>query len=328
MQLRIFTEPQQGASYQTLLAVARMAEECGFDGFFRSDHYLADTKFPTGGPGGLPGPSDAWITLAGLAVQTSRLRLGTLMTAATFRHPGPLAIEVAGVDEMSAGRVELGLGTGWFEAEHHAYGIPFPGLGERFDRLEEQLRVITGLWETPPGQSFSFSGRHYQIADSPALPKPVQAPRPPVIVGGKGPRRTPWLAAHYADEYNIAYADRESAAAQFSRLREACLAAGRDPQSLRMSATLLTCCGQTNRDLSQRAQAIGQDLGELRETGLAGSPAEVLDAIGKWAEIGTSRLYLSMLDLSDLDHLALISQQVMPGVEQRGRGDRPGAWAK
>jgi F420-dependent oxidoreductase-like protein len=310
MQLRIFTEPQQGASYQTLLAVARMAEDCGFDGFFRSDHYLADSKFPTGGPGGLPGPSDAWITLAGLAIQTSRLRLGTLMTAATFRHPGPLAITVAGVDEMSAGRVELGLGTGWFEAEHHAYGIPFPELGERFARLEEQLQVITGLWATPPGQSFSFSGQHYQLTGSPALPKPVQAPRPPVIVGGKGPRRTPRLAVRYADEYNIAYADREAADAQFSRVREACEAAGRDPQSLRLSATVLICCGQTDHELSQRAHAIGRDLDELRQTGLAGSPAEVLDAIGKWAEIGTTRLYLSMLDLTDLDHLVLIAGQV------------------
>jgi F420-dependent oxidoreductase-like protein len=310
MQLRIFTEPQQGANYQTLLAVARMAEDCGFDGFFRSDHYLADSKFPTGGPGGLPGPSDAWITLAGLAIQTSRLRLGTLMTAATFRHPGPLAITVAGVDEMSAGRVELGLGTGWFEAEHHAYGIPFPELSERFARLEEQLQVITGLWATPPGQSFSFSGQHYRLTDSPALPKPVQAPRPPVIVGGKGPRRTPRLAAYYADEYNIAYADRESADAQFSRVREACEAAGRDPQSLCLSATVMICCGQTDRELSQRAHAIGRDLDELRQTGLAGSPAEILDAIGKWAEIGTTRVYLSLLDLTDLDHLALIAGQV------------------
>ncbi len=312
MKLRIFTEPQQGASYGTLLAVARTAEDCGFDGFFRSDHYLADSKFPTGGPGGQPGPSDAWITLAGLAVQTSRLRLGTLMTAATFRHPGPLAIAVAGVDEMSAGRVELGLGTGWFEAEHHAYGIPFPELGERFGRLDEQLQVITGLWATPPGQSFSFSGRHYQLAESPALPKPVQAPRPPIIVGGKGPRRTPQLAASYADEFNIAYTDLESAAAQFTRVREACLAAGRDPESLRLSATLPVCCGRDDHEMSRRARAIGQDLAELRQTGLAGTPREVLDAIGRWAKIGADCLYLSVLDLSDLDHLALIAEQVQP----------------
>jgi F420-dependent oxidoreductase-like protein len=311
MQLRIFTEPQQGASYQALLAAARTAEACGFDGFFRSDHVLADSKFPTAEPGGLPGPSDAWITLAGLAVQTTTLRLGTLMTAATFRHPGLLAIAVAGVDAMSAGRVELGLGTGWFEAEHHAYGIPFPSVAERFERLEEQLEVITGLWQTPLGQAYSYSGRHYALSDAPALPKPVQA-QPPVIVGGKGPLRTPRLAARFADEYNIAYADRSSAAAQYLRVREACEAAGRDPASIVLSATLLICCGRTNREVTARANALGRDADDLRQTGLAGSPAEVADALGKWAEIGAHRMYLAVLDLTDLDQLALIADQVRP----------------
>ena len=302
MQLRIFTEPQQGASYSALLAVARTAEACGFDGFFRSDHVLADNKFPTGAPGGLPGPSDAWITLAGLAVQTTTLRLGTLMTAATFRHPGLLAITVAGVDAMSAGRVELGLGTGWFEAEHHAYGIPFPSLAERFERLEEQLQVITGLWQTPLGQPYTFLGSHYALTDAPALPKPVQA-LPPLIVGGRGPRRTPRLAARFASEYNIAYADLPTAAAQYSRVREACAAAGRDPASIRLSATLLICCGRTDREVGQRATAIGCDADDVRQTGLTGSPAEVVDALGKWAEIGADRMYLSVLDLNDLDQL-------------------------
>jgi F420-dependent oxidoreductase-like protein len=314
MQLRIFTEPQQGASYQTLLAVAQTAEQCGFDGFFRSDHFLADGKFPVAGPGGRPGPSDAWITLAGLAVQTSRLRLGTLMTAATFRHPGQLAIAVAGVDQMSSGRVELGLGTGWFEAEHHAYGIPFPSPAERFERLEEQLAVITGLWQTPAGREYSFAGRHYSLADSPALPKPVQVPRPPIIVGGTGPRRTPRLAARFADEFNIPYSGLSPAAAQFARVREACEAAGREAASIRLSATLPFCCGRTDREVSRRAQAIGREVAELRHAGLAGSPAEVLDTVGRWAEIGATRLYLAMLDLSDLDHLALTAEDVLPHV--------------
>src|ERR1700722_7475549 len=167
MLLRIFTEPQQGADYGTLLSVAQATEQLGFDAFFRSDHYLS-----MGGPG-LPGPTDAWITLAGLARQTSRIRLGTLMSPVTFRLPGPLAITVAQVDQMSGGRVELGLGTGWFDAEHTAYGIPFPPTAERFGRLEEQLEIITGLWETPEGKRFSFSGSHYQLDGSPALPKPV-----------------------------------------------------------------------------------------------------------------------------------------------------------
>ena len=181
MELRIFCEPQQGASYDQMLALARTAETEGFGAFFRSDHYLK-----MGDVSGLPGPSDAWITLAGLARDTTSIRLGTMVTSATFRLPGPLAISVAEVDVMSSGRVELGLGAGWFEAEHSAYGIPFPPLGERFEKLEEQLSIITGLWETKSGDVFRFSGQHYSLADSPALPKPVQRPRPPIIIGGHG----------------------------------------------------------------------------------------------------------------------------------------------
>src|SRR5262249_43015931 len=196
MQLRIFTEPQQGADYGTLLAVAQAAERLGFDAFFRSDHYL------TIGGSGLPGPTDAWTTLAGLARETSRIRLGTLVSASTFRYPGPLAIIVAQVDQMSGGRVELGLGAGWYATEHAAHGIPFPALGERFARYEEQLEVITGLWDVPDGGTFSFSGQYFTVVDSPALPKPLQRPRPPVIIGGTGPRQTPRLAAKFADEYN------------------------------------------------------------------------------------------------------------------------------
>ena len=194
MQLRIFTEPQQGASYETLLRVARAAEELSFDAFFRSDHYLK-----IGDVSGLPGPTDAWATLAGLARETSRIRLGTLVSASTFRYPGALAITVAQVDHMSGGRVELGIGTGWYETEHAAYGIPFPSLAERFARYEEQLEVITGLWDVPDGGTFSFSGTYFTVADSPALPKPLQRPRPPLIIGGGGPRRTPRLAAKFAD---------------------------------------------------------------------------------------------------------------------------------
>ena len=202
-QLRIFTEPQMGATYDDLLAVAQRAEQLGFGAFFRSDHYLA--MGPWLEAGGLPGPTDAWITLAGLARDTTTIRLGTLVTSATFRLPGPLAISVAEVDQMSGGRVELGLGAGWYEREHPAYGIPFPELGERFDRLEEQFAVITGLWSTPVGERFSFAGRHYPITDSPALPKPVQDGGVPLIVGGGGPKRTPALAARYAAEYNAPF---------------------------------------------------------------------------------------------------------------------------
>ncbi|RLK12014.1 F420-dependent oxidoreductase-like protein [Micromonospora sp. M71_S20] len=307
MELRIFTEPQQGATYDDLLAVARCAEETGYGAFFRSDHYLK-----MGAVSGDPGPTDAWTTLAGLARDTRRIRLGTLMTAATFRLPGPLAITVAQVDQMSGGRVELGIGAGWYAEEHTAYGIPFPPLGERFDRLEEQLAVVTGLWATPPGGTFDFAGTYYPVSDSPALPKPVQDPRPPILLGGKGTKRTPRLAARYADEFNMPFVSVEDTAAQFARVRAACAETGRDPGELRWSNALVLCCGRDDAEVARRAAAIGREPDELRENGLAGTPAEVVDKIGRYAEIGSERLYLQVLDLADLDHLELVAAEVRP----------------
>jgi F420-dependent oxidoreductase-like protein len=309
MELRIFTEPQQGADYGRLLAVARASEQLGFDAFFRSDHYMS-----MGDGDGLPGPTDAWLTLAGLALQTSRIRLGTLMSPTTFRYPGPLAISVAQVDEMSGGRVELGLGAGWFEAEHAAYGIPFPPTAERFDRLEEQLAIITGLWETPAGQRFSFAGKFYPVTDSPALPKPVQRPHPPILIGGKGLRRTPQLTARYADEYNVPFVDVEQTGAAFGRIRAACQVAGRDPGSLVYSAAQTVCCGRDEAELARRAAAIGWDLATQRADGLVGTPDEIVDRIGTFAELGATRFYLQVMDLHDLDHLELIASEVMPQV--------------
>ena len=308
MKLRIFTEPQQGASYAALRAVALAAEELGFDAFFRSDHYLAM------GQAGLPGPTDAWVTLAALAVETSRIRLGTLVTAATFRLPGPLAIAVAQVDQMSGGRVELGLGAGWFEREHAAYGIPFPPLGERFARLEEQLAIITGLWETAEGDTFSYTGAHYQLTDSPALPKPAQRPRPPVIVGGLGVRRTPRLAAGFGDEYNVAFQTVRDTADAFARVREACEAAGRDPSSMTYSVAHTVCCGKDEAEFRRRAAAIGRGADAMLAVGLTGTPGQVAAKIGEYAGIGAERVYLQVLDLSDLDHLALIASDVLPQV--------------
>jgi F420-dependent oxidoreductase-like protein len=308
MQLRIFTEPQQGASYDDLLRVAKATEDLGFDAFFRSDHYL------TMGGAGLPGPTDAWVTLAGLARDTSQLRLGTLMTAATFRLPGPLAIAVAEVDQMSGGRVEFGLGAGWFEAEHQAYGIPFPSVAERFDRLEEQLAVITGLWETPVGETFSYAGKHYELTDSPGLPKPVQRPGPSVLVGGVGPRRTPGLAARYADEYNVPFRNLEPTRAAFDRVRSACSEAGRAADSMRYSVAQVVAIGRAEAEIGRRADAIGREVDEVRANGLAGTPGEVVDKLGRFAEAGASRAYLQVLDLSDLDHIELIADQVKPQV--------------
>ncbi len=307
MKLRIFTEPQQGASYDDLLRVALCAEEEGFDAFFRSDHYLK-----MGDVDGQPGPTDAWITLAGLARETTTIRLGTLVTSATFRHPGPLAVSVAQVDAMSAGRVELGLGAGWYEAEHQAYAVPFPSTKERFDRLEEQLAIITGLWETPADETFDFRGNHYQVEASPGLPKPHQRPRPPVIVGGSGPRRTPGLAARFADEFNTPFHRPADTAAQFARVRRACEEAGRDPDTLRYTSALVVCCGSDEAEIAKRAAAIGREVGELRENGACGTPAEVAERIAEWGEAGATTAYLQVLDLVDLDHIRLIGREVAP----------------
>ncbi len=308
MELRVFTEPQQGATYDDLLAVARTAEECGYGAFFRSDHYLA-----MGSGDGLPGPTDAWVTLAGLARETTSIRLGTLVTAATFRHPGPLAIAVAQVDAMSGGRVELGLGTGWFAEEHAAYGLPFPDVSERFDRLEEQLAIITGLWSTPVGATFGFEGEHWTLVDSPALPKPSQE-KVPVLVGGGGKRRTPHLAATYADEFNMPFASPEQALAAFQRVRQACEAVDRDPATMTMSAALVLCVGADDAEVERRARAIGTDADQLRASGVAGTAEEAVATLQVWAGLGCERVYLQLLDLHDLDHLRLVADDVAPHV--------------
>lgn len=309
MDLRIFTEPQQGASYADQLALARRAEECGFSAYFRSDHYLK-----MGDVSGLPGPTDSWVTLAGLALQTSTIRLGTLVTSATFRHPGPLAISVAQVDEMSGGRVELGLGTGWFEAEHQAYGLEFPDLRTRFDRFEEQLAVVTGLWRTPVGETFSFSGSHYTVVDSPALPRPSSPDGPPIIVGGHGKKRTPQLAARYAAEFNVGFSPVDVTGDLFGRATEACEAVGRAPDSLVRSAALTVVCGRDDAEVRRRAEAAGRDLDELRRDAVVGTPAECVETLGRYASVGTERTYLQVLDFGDLDHLDLIAAEVVPHV--------------
>lgn len=310
MELRVFTEPQQGATYDDLLAVAQTAEELGFGAFFRSDHYLHMSG------DGLPGSTDAWTTLAGLARDTSSIRLGTLMTSATFRHPGVLAIQVAQVDAMSGGRVEFGIGAGWFTQEHTAYGIPFPGTAERFERYAEQLELITGLWSTPVGERYEFAGQHYQLKDSPALPKPIQTTGrrggPPVIIGGVGKRKTPALAAAFADEFNLPFVDEETTAVQFGRVRQAAEAIDRDPATITWSNALVLCVGKDEPEIARRAAAIGREVDELRVNGLAGTPEEVVEKIHRFQALGTQRLYLQTLDLGDLDHLRLVAFEVMP----------------
>jgi F420-dependent oxidoreductase-like protein len=309
MDFRVFLEPQQGATYDDQLAVAQAAESLGFSAFFRSDHYLAMSG------DGRPGPTDSWVTLAGIARETSSIRLGTLVTSATFRYPGPLAISVAQVDAMSGGRVEFGIGAGWFESEHRAYAIPFPALGERFSRLEEQLEIITGMWATPVGETFDFTGAHYTVADSPALPKPVQQPRPPIIIGGGGPKRTPALAARFAAEFNLAFPTLEFVTVQLGRVRAAVEEAGRAADDIVYSAAFAVCAGRDEAQIGRRAAAISRDVDELRaNTPLVGSPAEIVDRLGPFAEAGVQRVYLQLLDAHDLDHLELFATEVMPQI--------------
>lgn len=305
--LRIFVEPQQGATYDDLLAVAQRAESLGYGAFFRSDHYLK-----MGNVTGLPGPTDAWITLAGIARETSTIRLGTMVTAATFRQPGPLAISVAGVDQMSGGRVELGFGAGWYEAEHTAYGMPFPSLGERFDNLEEQMEIIHGLWNTADDDTYNFTGKLWQVQNSPALPKPVQAGGPPLIVGGHGKHRTPRLAARFAQEFNLPFSPLETFISQRDAVSSACETEGRDPDSMIYSAALVLCCGTDEAEVTRRAAAIGREPAELRVNGAAGTPDEVAEMCRRWRDAGADRLYLQVLDLSDLEHMDLVAAAVAP----------------
>jgi F420-dependent oxidoreductase-like protein len=282
MDLRVMLEPQQGATYDQQLAIAQAAEAEGFDAFFRSDHLM---RFDQEDPG--PGPTESWITLAGIARETSRIRLGTLVTSMTFRLPGMLAITVAEVDDMSGGRVELGLGTGWFDPEHHAHGVPFPALGQRFEMLEEQLQIVLGLWTTPRGERFSFKGEHYEIVDSPGLPKPVQQPHPPIIIGGAGKKRTPNLAAKYADEFNVPFHSVADFTTSIDRVKKACEQQGRDPSSLIYSAAV-------NVDIR------------------ANSADKVVDELSQFKQAGAQRLYLQLLDVTDVDQVGVIGREVKP----------------
>lgn len=307
MRLRVLLEPHHGATYEQILALALATEDAGFDAFFRSDHYLG---IDSGNPRYVP--TDSWTTLAGLAIQTKRVRLGTLMTAATFRYPGPLAISVATVDAMSGGRVELGIGTGWYEREHESFGIPFPPVGERFDRLEEQLAILTGIWSTPPGERFSYDGKHYRIQECANFPRPAQQPHPPVIIGGVGARRTPTLAARFASEFNSGF--REGVAERFANFDRICEEAGRDPATVRRSTTLPVCCGQTRAEAQRRAGELGEAGARMLRLGLVGVPEEVVAYIEEFAAAGIDTVYFHIYNVEDLDHIRLLGSEVLPRV--------------
>ncbi len=303
MRMRVLLEPHHGASYAQILAMARATEAAGFDAFFRSDHYLGIDPYDTGYR-----PTDSWTTLAGLAVQTERVRLGTLMTASTYRQPGPLAIAVATVDAMSGGRVELGIGAAWYEREHRFFGIPFPPLGERFDRLAEQLDIITGLWGTTPGEAFSYDGRYYQLQECASIPR--SAASIPVIIGGAGPRRTPALAARFAAEFNSGMSD--GLAERFANFRRICEESGRDPADVRLSTTLPVCCGPTRREADRRAAALGEDGLRMLRMGITGDPGDIVGRLAELRAAGADTVYFHLYDVADLDHIALLGSEVLP----------------
>jgi F420-dependent oxidoreductase-like protein len=305
--LRIFTEPQQGASYDQLLTVAQTAEAAGYGAFFRSDHYLK-----MGAVSGLPGVTDAWTTLAGLARDTSTIRLGTLVTPVTFRHPGSFAVIAAQVDQMSGGRVDIGIGAGWYGAEHEAFGLPFPELADRYDLLEDQLALLAGAWDSPSGSTFDLAGHSLSAHIAADTVRPLQRPHPPIVLGGQGKARSARLAATYAAEYNTAFVPSDAMRTTHDRVRAACESAGRDPASIVYSAALVLCCGESESEIERRAAVIGREVSDLREHGLAGSPAEVLAKLEQYAEAGAERFYLQVLDLDDLDHLRLVAERVMP----------------
>jgi len=303
MRMRVLLEPHHGATYPQILALARVTEEAGFDAFFRSDHYLGIDADDTGYQ-----PTDSWTTLAGLAVQTERIALGTLMTASTYRQPGPLAIAVATVDAMSGGRAELGIGAAWYEREHRFFGIPFPPLGDRFDRLAEQLDIITGLWATTPGQRFSYHGKHYQLEECASIPRPARTP--PIIIGGAGPRRTPALAARFAGEFNSGMSD--GLAERFANFRAICERSGRDPDNVRLSTTLPVCCGATRAEAKRRAEALGEAGLRMLRMGVTGDPGDVTARLAELAEAGADTVYFHLYDVADTDHVRLLGREVLP----------------
>lgn len=303
MKLRILLEPRYGASYDEILAVAKATEEAGFDAFFRSDHYLGidagDTDLA---------PTDSWTTIGGLARETAGVRLGTLMTAATFRHPGPLAIAVATADAMSGGRVELGLGAGWYAREHASFGIPFPGTGERFDRMEEILAIVTGLWTTPPGERFSFAGRFWTLEECANFPRAAQRPRPRIVIGGVGRRRTPLLAARYADEFNAALSPNDDEV--IANFRTICEEVGRDPASVELSTVVPVSCGRTRAEAEARAERLGEAGQRLLSAGVVGLGDEVLRRVEAAAKLGIGTVYFHVYD-KDPGHVRVLGEEVL-----------------
>jgi F420-dependent oxidoreductase-like protein len=303
----LMIEGQEGVTWDEWVALAEACEESGLEGLFRSDHYLG---IGDRGRGSL----DAWATLSALAAHTQRIRLGTMVSPATFRHPSVLAKSAATADHVSGGRIELGLGAGWFEAEHRAYGFPFSDVRERVGRFSEQLEIVHRQWTE---DVFDFDGRYYRLEGCRALPKPLQRPRPPLIVGGSGGRGTIEPAVRFADEYNTPFADLDACRERRRRLDEACERAGRDPMSIRFS--LMTTCvvGADEGELGAR-------LGALRERSkgfsadaspvISGTVDQVVERLRELEAVGVERVMLQHLVHDDVEMVRLIGAEVAPAV--------------
>jgi F420-dependent oxidoreductase-like protein len=307
MRYALMTEPHQGLSYDEILAIARTAEEVGFETFFRSDHF---GTFVSGTP---LASTDCWATLAGLARDLHRIGLGSLVSPVTFRIPGAFAKLVATVHEMSGGRVEVGVGAGWNEAEHAQYGLPYPGNRERVDELEEELAILHGLWEGP--EDWSFEGAHWQVRSASFVPRP--RPRPRIIVGGSGRPRSLRLAARHADEYNMSSAGPDECRAAFDRLDDACREAGRDPADVTHSIMAGVIVGRTDAEVNARASSLLESLhangsaeewlAERRLRWIIGTRDEARARVGEFAATGATRLMLQDLLPRDLDHVRLMA---------------------
>ena len=313
MRYALMTEPQQGLTYDEILAVARTAEEAGLEAFFRSDHYAS---FP--GEAGLP-TTDAWATLAGLARETKTIRLGALVSPVTFRVPGNLAKVIQTADEMSDGRIEAGFGAGWNDEEHAQLGIPFPAIGERYDMLAEELALIHGLWTEEDG--WSFEGKYWQVRDAKRHGPITRGGRrhPHIILGGKGMPRLAELVARYGDEFNLLSASPDAAPAAYGRVRAACQQVGRDPDELVYSAMTGVLVAETEVDLRARVsdlmEAFGQSaadgaawLAERRGRWIMGTPDEARERAAALEKQGTQRIMLQDFVPRDLDHVRLMGR--------------------
>ncbi len=313
MRVCLMIEGQEGVSWEDWVALGRACEESGLEGLFRSDHYA-----------GLMGDEmrdslDAWTQIAALGALTERIRLGTLVSPVTFRHPSLLAKAVATADHVSGGRVELGIGAGWNVREHEAYGFPFPDLPERLERLEEQLELVVRQWTE---ESVDFSGRHYRAEALQALPKPVQRPRPPVIVGGAGKPRTARLAARFADEYNTPFPTLEQVRERRAAVERACVEAGRDP----LVFSVMTGCvvGSDRAELLHRVRRTMARMGLdgdpeefVRERGdvmVLGTVEEVVERLRGLEEAGVDRIFLQHLAHDDVELVRLLGAEVAPAV--------------